>query len=87
MCVCVCVSLCVCVCVCVCLTFVHQLVEERHVGEEEEIGEHLGLDLWVDLVSLEEILTVLEHLRTGQDRGTGTDGWQWDLNMSVCECV
>ncbi|KAF3852152.1 hypothetical protein F7725_005507 [Dissostichus mawsoni] len=37
---------------------------KRHVGEEEEVSEHLSLDLRVDLVALQKLLAVLKHLHT-----------------------
>lgn len=40
-------------------TFVHQLVKQRHIGEEKEVGKHLSLNLWVDLVALQKLLGVL----------------------------
>lgn len=45
-----------------CPTFIHELVKKRHVGEEKEISKHLSLDLRMDLVALQELLSILEHL-------------------------
>lgn len=45
-----------------CPTFVHQLVKQRHVGEEKEVSKHLSLNLRVDLVALQKLLGALQHL-------------------------
>lgn len=43
-------------------TFVHYLVKKGHVGKEKQIRKHLSLDLRMDLVALQKLLSVLEHL-------------------------
>lgn len=48
--------------VCVCPTFVHQLVKQGDVGEEEQVCKHLSLDLRVNLVALQKLLCTLQHL-------------------------
>lgn len=52
-----------------CPTFVHELVKKGHVGEEKEISKHLSLDLRMDLVALQKLLSILEHLHTNKQRG------------------
>lgn len=42
-------------------TFIDELIEERYIGKEEEVGEHLTLNLRMDLVLLEEVGCRLKH--------------------------
>lgn len=45
-------------------TFVHELVKKGHVGKEKQISKHLSLDLGMNLVALQKLLSILEHLHT-----------------------
>lgn len=52
-------------------TFVHELVKKGHVGKEKQISKHLSLDLRMDLVALQKLLGILEHLHRDTEEKMG----------------